>query len=1139
MQNQQSISGEFVNLANERYYKISNVDQMAPFFISVVSSSDHWLFVSSTGCLSAGRIRPENALFPYRSVDHIHESADNTGPRTLVRVSTESGQALWQPFNPHLEGQYAIERHLYKNTIGDKLLFEEVNHDLQIAFRYSWATSEEFGFIRRSEIINLSDQEKTIELIDGVQNLLPSGAPLAALQTRSALVDAYKWNEIVDKGPIALYSMYAMLSDRAAPAESLRTTTAFSLDNDDRNILLSSAQLRTFVQGQEITPETLTKGARGAYLIHKSITLKAKEINHWYIVADIDKSHADVSRMTLTKCSELDLERSITDNHNQLKHLMSGADAWQLTEQENTCVHHYANVLFNNMRGGVFADGYQLEKHDVVATFEATNCAVVSRNQAFIEQLPEKFSHTELVAKAKEVGDEQLIRLCYEYLPLTFGRRHGDPSRPWNHYEIKVKNERGEPLLSYQGNWRDIFQNWEASALSYPHYLTAFIAKFTNASTADGYNPYRITKQGIDWEILDLDDPWSNIGYWGDHQIIYLLKFLELANRYQQSELIELLSRECFSYANVPYELCDEVALFENPKDTVGFDTELQERIEQQVKELGSDGRLMLDENGEVYQVNLTEKILVPLLAKMSNFILDGGIWLNTQRPEWNDANNAIVGNGLSMVTLYYIRRYLAFMQELLCKAPANLDLSVEIVEWLQSTVQILEAAGKEIRQKTVTRQTRRALVTQLAKAGADYRSKLYRTRQFSGKTQVDLGALHKLVEVSLVVVDETISNNLREDGLFNAYNILNYSSENLEVSELYPMLEGQVAVLSSGVLTPKQAVQLLENLFASEMYREDQHSFMLYPDRELSRFVEKNQIPADLVSNNEWLQRMLARDDQRIINLDLHGNYHFHPDFDNADALKSVMAQVEQDYSEVSNEDRSQLLATYEEVFNHKQFTGRSGTMFGYEGLGCIYWHMVSKLLLAVQENYQASFELNPTSSETKRLAEFYYQVRDGIGFNKTPENYGAFPTDPYSHTPKQAGAQQPGMTGQVKEEVITRFGELGIGVKDGVITVMPTLLKKEEFLSQSAMFNFENLHGKPQGVWVNSDELAFTYCQVPFVYQLTDSESQSIAVKLADGSLEERKGQELPHSLSQMIFARSGDVVEVRVKVPVSTVM
>ena len=52
-----TVSGEFVTFAGERYYVIRNVDQMAPFFISVISSADHWLFVSSTGGLTAGRVR--------------------------------------------------------------------------------------------------------------------------------------------------------------------------------------------------------------------------------------------------------------------------------------------------------------------------------------------------------------------------------------------------------------------------------------------------------------------------------------------------------------------------------------------------------------------------------------------------------------------------------------------------------------------------------------------------------------------------------------------------------------------------------------------------------------------------------------------------------------------------------------------------------------------------------------------------------------------------------------------------------------------------------------------------------------------------------------------------------------------------
>ncbi|ENK2324763.1 hypothetical protein AB3A96_000771 [Vibrio vulnificus] len=1139
-QKNQNVEGSFVDLLGERYYKIAHVDKMAPFFISVVSSSDHWLFISSTGSLSAGRIRPENALFPYKSVDHIHESAENTGSKTIVRVQQDGRWVLWEPFNRFHDGLYQVERNLYKNSIGDKIVFEEINHTLKLKFQYAWASSDDFGFVRRAQISDLSGQDRELDILDGLQNLLPSGAPLAALQTRSALVDAYKWNEQVEGTSLALYTMYAKLSDRAEPAESLLATTVFSIDNDYGQILLSSEQLGAFRCGEPIVNEPLTRGVRGSYLINKTIKLPAGQSKHWLIVADIDKNHCDVRALEQQLATpvkvEQQIEASIAQNQQELIALMSGGDAWQVTAEETTFVHHYANVLFNSMRGGVIENNYQLDKQDVLKTMRKTNQQVVARQQTFFADLPASFTHAELVRLAKLTGDAQLVRLSYEYLPLTFGRRHGDPSRPWNHYEIKLKDEKGERLLSYQGNWRDIFQNWEALALSYPGFISSFMAKFVNASTMDGYNPYRITKDGIDWELLEADDPWSNIGYWGDHQIIYLLKFLELAKKYQREELSELLTSDLFSYANVPYELCGVDKLFANPKDTVSFNHELQQRIEERVAQLGSDGRLILEGEDRVYMVNLCEKVLVPLLSKLSNLVLDGGIWLNTQRPEWNDANNAIVGNGLSMVTLYYMRRYVAFLQGLMSELPSSVSMSKEVFDWMLSITRILQDATKEIRQGTVNRQTRKAILTLLEKSADEFRQRVYRMNGFSGKTKVEKSALEKLLEASLVVLDSSIENNLREDGLYNAYNILTYSGESLNIENLYPMLEGQVAVLSAGVLTPKQAVELLDKLFSSDMYRDDQQSFMLYPDRELPAFVARNRIAPAQVETNRVISEMLAKGDQRIVQRDIQGDCHFHATFENVDGLRKAVAQVKMDYPELSKEQWDELDALYEQVFNHRAFTGRSGTMFGYEGLGCIYWHMVSKLLLAVQENYQFALEQDANSEETKQLAQYYYRVRQGIGFNKTPQNYGAFPTDPYSHTPKHAGAQQPGMTGQVKEEVLTRFAELGIEVNAQRIGIQPTLLRKQEFLTQATTFSCLGVSGEKRSYVVEAGQLAFTYCQVPFVYELSEQAQGHIEVIMRDDSVQLFEQLELDERISQAIFARTGEVEKVVVSLPES---
>ena len=59
------IKGDYVDFQGEPYYCIQNFDQMPPFFMNLVSSSDQWMFISSTGGLTAGRRNAESSLFPY------------------------------------------------------------------------------------------------------------------------------------------------------------------------------------------------------------------------------------------------------------------------------------------------------------------------------------------------------------------------------------------------------------------------------------------------------------------------------------------------------------------------------------------------------------------------------------------------------------------------------------------------------------------------------------------------------------------------------------------------------------------------------------------------------------------------------------------------------------------------------------------------------------------------------------------------------------------------------------------------------------------------------------------------------------------------------------------------------------------
>ena len=206
---------------------------------------------------------------------------------------------------------------------------------------------------------------------------------------------------------------------------------------------------------------------------------------------------------------------------------------------------------------------------------------------------------------------------------------------------------------------------------------------------------------------------------------------------------------------------------------------------------------------------------------------------------------------------------------------------------------------------------------------------------------------------------------------------------------------------------------------------------------------------------------------------------------------------------------------------------------MYAYEGLGSIYWHMVAKLMVAIQECLIEAQRTGADAGVIERLRRGYYRVRAGLGFNKTAAEYGAFPTDPYSHTPAHAGAQQPGMTGQVKEEILTRPGELGVWFDAGEIVLDPVLLRAREFLRSDAEWRFVGADGGSQTKQLAAGSFGLTVCQVPIVVSQA-ADDAPIEVVRSDGSVVQIDGDRLGREISEAIFSRAGTVDAVRITVP-----
>lgn len=1113
-------------ILGEKALQISASESMPTFLMHLITSGDIWAFIGSNHAITAGRKNPDQALFPYYTEDKIFDMVNTSGSMSVIK----SGSTVWAPFEQSLVPREKVTQWVLKSVSGTKICLEEYHRELNLSIHITWTSSEEFGLVRMAEIKNHSDHQMELDVLDGLLNIMPPGVDQNFQNEFSNLTDAYKRSEWLESN-LAAYSLSSIPTDKAEPNEGLRSTTVWSTGFPIKKHFLTEQGIKTFVLGQKTEGDFDSRGRRGCYLMEGSVILEPGKSKSWWMAADLNQSANKIcSLLEMLRGKEdpaLLLRSSVEASTQKLDAMVSKTDGIQVTNLKRNSWRHFSNTLFNTMRGGTFPKEYRVPKNDFLSHVKIRNKGVFEKSADWLSQLPKDITILELKNLVEEKSDKDLIRITSEYLPLSFSRRHGDPSRPWNRFSIEVTDESGNEKYAYQGNWRDIFQNWEALLHSFPQYTDSVISRFLNTTTFDGYNPYRITQDGFEWEHEEPGSPWSNIGYWGDHQIIYLLKLLEWSQNTQPDNLLNKLNEERFAFAAVPYCIKPFEAIIENARSSIIYDQEWSNRIDEAVSQIGADGQLLTYSTGEIVYGTLAEKLLVPLLAKLSNFIPGAGIWMNTQRPEWNDANNALVGYGASVVTLGYVLRYVRFLRELLSNSTlSEFNLHADVLNFLNEIKKSLNGGSLSASHNATVRGD---ILKKLGKAGSDFREKFYSNGVSEERAVISRFELIKTLETFELNFKKTLEANKRADGLYHAYSLLRINSdESVDIEYLTLMLEGQVSILSSGLLSQSESIELLDKLETSALYRKDQNSYMLYPDRELPDILSKAVVDDKLIEKSPFLKEQLDSGKSGIIEKGADGKIRFNGDLRNAAVLEEVLHPLS-----LSDSERNVILDTYEETFKHHTFTGRSRSFFAYEGLGSIYWHMVSKLSLAVQEILVDGEGNGTDTALIDSLLHHFRKIQEGIGINKEPTLYGAFPTDAYSHTPAHAGAQQPGMTGQVKEDFLVRLAELGVRIRNGRISFSPTMLNRNEFLEEASEIQYADMSGKFCKLPLSPDSLAFTLCNTPVVYKHSDNDETQLTLVYKDRT-ECLTTTSLSPEESASVFAREGKILRIEVNIP-----
>ena len=119
--------------------------------------------------------------------------------------------------------------------------------------------------------------------------------------------------------------------------------------------------------------------------------------------------------------------------------------------------------------------------------------------------------------------------------------------------------------------------------------------------------------------------------------------------------------------------------------------------------------------------------------------------------------------------------------------------------------------------------------------------------------------------------------------------------------------------------------------------------------------------------------------------------------------------------------------------------------------------------------------------------------------------------------------------MTGQVKEDILCRFGELGVRVADGILGFDAGILKASEFLQEAENFNYVDVDQEKQSIALEKDSLAFTICQVPIVYKKASGSSTS--VEFFDGPTKMFDANTLDIETTKHVFERTHKIKQITV--------
>ena len=104
--------------------------------------------------------------------------------------------------------------------------------------------------------------------------------------------------------------------------------------------------------------------------------------------------------------------------------------------------------------------------------------------------------------------------------------------------------------------------------------------------------------------------------------------------------------------------------------------------------------------------------------------------------------------------------------------------------------------------------------------------------------------------------------------------------------------------------------------------HRENQNSYILYPNRDLARFLEKNNVTPEVVSQSGLLSKLDRVQDRSLLVKDVNGEYHFNGNLRDKEAVNEVLSLLaENGHAQEVNAERNRIHELYALAVEEKDY--------------------------------------------------------------------------------------------------------------------------------------------------------------------------------------------------------------------------